>query len=119
MPNPYGALEITAREVKTQLDADAPLVLLDVREPNEYALAALTDARVVYAPLSVLAQRQLEALPAAASDPDATIVVFCHHGVRSAQVTAWLRGQGWRSVLNLAGGIHAWAHEIDPTVGKY
>ena len=52
-------------------------------------------------------------------DKDAPIVAFCHHGGRSAQVTAWLRQQGWTNVVNMTGGIHAWAQSIDPAVGTY
>lgn len=119
MPNPFGAPEITVHEVKNRLDDGEPFIWLDVREPNEQQLAAIADERVVAAPLSTIAQRYLDALPPVALDKDADIIVFCHHGIRSAQVTVWLQNQGWTRVLNMAGGIDAWAKEVDRTVGVY
>ena len=95
------------------------LVLLDVREPYEVSYARLEDPRVIYAPLSDLAQRLAEALPAAARDPQADIVVLCPLGERSAQVTAWLLSQGYASVHNLLGGIDAYAFSVDPTIRRY
>lgn len=119
MPNPYGAPEITVQTVQQKAQAGEQFVWLDVREPLEQNSAAITDARVILTPLSRLAQYQLEALPEQAQPQDAEIIVFCHHGMRSAQVTAWLRQQGWTNVTSMAGGIDAWAQEIDPSVGKY
>jgi len=52
-------------------------------------------------------------------DKNAEIVVFCHKGVRSAQVTMWLKQQGWTNVLSMAGGIDAWAKQVDPDGGMY
>jgi len=52
-------------------------------------------------------------------DPDAHIVVVCHHGVRSLSVTSWLRQQGFESVQSLRGGIDAWSRVIDPKVPLY
>lgn len=95
------------------------LVLLDVREPYEVSYARLDDPRVVYAPLSDLARRLAEALPPAARDPQADIVVLCHMGERSAQVTAWLLSQGYATVHNLLGGIDAYAYLVDPTIRRY
>ena len=83
------------------------------------ALARLADERVVYAPLSELARRGLEALPVAARDPAAEIVVFCHQGSRSLQVAHWLQQQGWQNVASLSGGIDGYAQEIDPSIGRY
>jgi adenylyltransferase/sulfurtransferase len=119
MPNPFGAPEITVHEVKRKVDGDEYFVWLDVREPHELLRAAIRDYRVAPAPVSRLAQFQAEGLPDEAQNPEVNIVVFCHHGVRSAQVTMWLRQQGWTHVYNMAGGIAAWALEIDPSVGHY
>lgn len=110
---------VTPQELVEWLKARPELVLLDVREPYEFPRARLNDARVAHAPLSELARKYLEALPAAARDKDATLVVFCHHGMRSAQVTAWLLDQGWQSVYNLTGGIDAYARQVDPSIGFY
>jgi rhodanese-related sulfurtransferase len=52
-------------------------------------------------------------------DPDAPIVVMCHHGARSLSVTMWLREQGFTHVQSLAGGIDAWSRTIDPEVPRY
>ncbi len=119
MPNPFGAPEISVQAFEAKRKAGEPFVWLDVREPNELAQVALDDERVVTAPLSDLSARQLSALPATASDKNAEIIAFCHHGMRSAQVTAWLRQQGWTNVVNMNGGIDAWARAIDPTIGTY
>jgi rhodanese-related sulfurtransferase len=119
MPNPYGVPEITPREVEAKRERSDTFVWLDVRERFELQQAAIADERIAVTPLSELAQRQLDALPAAALDRDAEIIVMCHHGIRSAQVVVWLQQQGWRNVLNLAGGIEAWAHDVDLSVGVY
>jgi rhodanese-related sulfurtransferase len=52
-------------------------------------------------------------------DPDERLVVFCHAGVRSMNVTVWLRNQGFEQVQSLRGGIDAWSVEVDPTVARY
>lgn len=119
MPNPYNAPELSVQDVAAKVAAKEQFVWLDVREPNELAAAAIDDERVVNVPMSLLAQQRVAALPAAAQDKDAEIVVFCHHGARSAQITAWLRGQGWSNVLNMEGGIDSWARQIDASVGRY
>ena len=119
MPNPFGAPEVTVLDVAAKQRAGDAFIWLDVREPHELSAAAIPDPNVVNVPLSVLAQQQTAALPTAAQDKDAEIVVFCHHGMRSAQVVAWLRGQGWTNALNMAGGIDAWAHQVDASVGMY
>ncbi len=111
--------EISPKDVSLKLQNNQPFLLLDVREPYELNQARLNDSRVQLAPLSQLARTGLDALPEAARDPAAEIVVFCHQGVRSAQVTAWLLAQGWQNVRSLAGGIDAYARQVDPTVGMY
>ena len=79
----------------------------------------MPDPRVVYSPLSELARRLQDALPEAASDPQAELVVFCHIGERSSQVTAWLKQQGYARVFNLTGGIDAYAARVDPRIRRY
>lgn len=119
MPNPYGAPEISVKDVAGKVAANESFVWLDVREPNELTAASINDERVVNVPMSVLAQKKTAALPAATQDKEAEIVVFCHHGTRSAQVTSWLLGQGWSNVLNMEGGIDNWARQVDASVGRY
>lgn len=85
--------------------------LVDVREPWEHALCALEGARLL--PMQGLSQRLHEL------DPTRPTVVLCHHGVRSFQVALWLERKGFTDVANLAGGIDAWAREIDPGMAVY
>lgn len=119
MANPYGAPEISVQEVESKRQAGEQFTWLDVREREEIARASIQDERVRLSPLSELAARQVSALPDEAQDQQAEIIVFCHHGMRSAQVTAWLRQQGWQKVTSMTGGVAAWAHEIDPSIGTY
>lgn len=119
MPNPFGAPEISVQAVNHKLQAGDDFVWVDVREPNELQLAMIEDRRVVELPLSLLAAQQLDAIPEELADKDTEVIVFCHKGLRSAQVTVWLRDQGWTNVTNMEGGIDAWANEIDESVGMY
>lgn len=119
MPNPYGVPEISPQQVAEKRAKQETFILLDVREPHELNYANLGDG-VMLTPLSQIAQRQMAALPeAVANDKNAHIVVFCHHGGRSAQVAAWLRQHGWLNVYNMDGGIDAYARTVDPLVGRY
>jgi rhodanese-related sulfurtransferase len=111
--------EVSPAELVGWLAERPGLVLLDVREPWEVACAALPDSRVVHAPLSTLAAQGSQALPPAASDPQADLVVFCHLGQRSAQVSAWLIDQGYTRVFNLAGGLDAYAATADANIPRY
>jgi rhodanese-related sulfurtransferase len=118
MPNVYGAPEISVEDVAEMRRRKADFILLDVREQMELRMANL-GRDVLWIPLSDLAARREEALTEEFEDKEATIVVFCHSGVRSAQVTAWLRQLGWESAVSMAGGIEAYAARIDPDVGHY
>ncbi len=111
--------EIDPRELARRMQAEPGLLLLDVREPYEVVRAKLADPRVVYAPLSELARKQMEALPAAVQDTANALVVFCHIGQRSAQVTYWLRELGWQNVVSLTGGIDAYARLVDRSIRTY
>ena len=120
MPNPYGAPEISVKEVRAKLEGGEPFILVDVREPNELELASLPEEEFISMPLSDLRERRLEAVPDALnSSKEADVVVFCHKGLRSAQVTVFLRQQGWTNAVSMAGGIDSWAEEIDESVGRY
>ena len=118
MPNPFGIPEISVQEVAEKRANGDVFVLLDVREPHELWQANLGEG-VELAPLSEIAARRLDALPASLADKDTEIIVMCHHGNRSAQVAAWLEDQGWTNVYNMEGGIEAYAIEVDPSVGLY
>ena len=90
-------------------------VLLDVREPWEVALATIRidGAESLQMPMNQVPTRLAEL------DPARPIVCICHHGVRSAQVVAFLERQGFESVYNLAGGIEAWSAQVDASVPHY
>ena len=104
--------EITAEVfVQRRQQPDAP-ILLDVREPWEYQTASLPNSLLM--PMGEIPARAHAEL-----DPDAPIVVLCHHGARSLNVTMWLRNQGFEHVQSLAGGIDAWSRTIDPTIPRY
>jgi rhodanese-related sulfurtransferase len=111
--------EITALELAALMRAQNDLVLLDVREPYEVVRSKINDSRVVYAPMSELARKQTGALPPEVADPSVNLIVFCHVGQRSAQVTYWLQELGWHNVASLAGGIDAYARLVNPEIGFY
>lgn len=119
MPNPYGAPEISAQEVNQKRQNGETFVWLDVREPWETRKVQVHDDGVIVVPLQQIAEHRLEAFPEVVLDKSMEIVVQCHHGVRSAQITAWLLQQGWTNVRSLAGGVAAWADEVDASIGKY
>ena len=105
-------MEIAPREVKRRLDEGERIRLIDVREPLEHQLARIEGAELI--PMGSVPA----ALPSLDSG-DAPLVVYCHHGVRSLHVVAWLRQQGVEDALSMAGGIDRWSLEVDPTVPRY
>lgn len=111
--------EINPLELARRLKDNENLILLDVREEFETAWVRLDVPQLVYAPMSRLARQGLEALPEAAHNRQSELVVICHHGNRSLDVTAWLMAQGWVNVASLAGGVDAFAMQIDPSIGRY
>ena len=118
MANAFGVPEISAIDLAGKLENNENFILLDVREPFELEIASIAAAQA--APLSQLQARGADALPEAITgDQSAEIVVMCHHGGRSAQVTAWLRQQGYANAVNMGGGIHAWSMLVDSDVPTY
>ena len=101
-------------DLRTAAGAGAPL-LLDVREPWEFALAAIRidGLRTLNMPMNSVPGHLTEL------DPAQAVVCICHHGARSAQVVAFLERQGFEAVYNLAGGIDAWSAQIDAGVPRY
>jgi rhodanese-related sulfurtransferase len=85
--------------------------LLDVREPWETALCAIPGGTSI--PMGQIPSRADEL------DPDRPVVCYCHHGMRSMQVAMFLGRRGFGQVWNLAGGIDAWAREVDPSCATY
>jgi rhodanese-related sulfurtransferase len=104
--------EITVEALKALLDSVSDVVVLDVREPWEIETASFAGSKNI--PMGDIPARFDQEL-----DPEKHIVVICHHGVRSMNVTAWLRQQGWEDVQSLRGGIDRWSREIDPKVPVY
>lgn len=104
--------EITPEEVKANLDAGRAFTLLDVREPWEFEAAKIIGAKLM--PMGDVPSRAHQEL-----DPDEHIVVICHHGVRSLNVTAWLRQQGFEKAQSMRGGIDSWSRKVDAEVPLY
>ena len=104
--------EITPEEVKSKLNAGEPFTLLDVREPWEFNTARIDGTKLI--PMGDVPSRAHQEL-----DPEEHIVVVCHHGVRSMNVTAWLRQQGFEKAQSMRGGIDAWSRQVDATVPMY
>ncbi len=107
------APELGASEVARRRAAGEQLLLLDVREPEEFAAASIGGARLV--PLGELEQRLSEL----AEWKERPIVVHCHTGGRSARAARLLRERGFTDVSNLKGGIEAWSLTVDPDVPRY
>jgi len=104
--------EITPEELKTRLDAGESFTLLDVREPWEFETAKIAGARLM--PMGEVPSRAHREL-----DPEDHVVVVCHHGVRSMNVTVWLRQQGFEKAQSMRGGIDAWSRKVDQKVPVY
>ena len=107
-------LEITPQEVTDRLKRDRPPVLLDVREPQEFALCHIEGSELV--PMNTV-PAELQRLESLADEAD--IITICHHGVRSLQVVYWLRQQGLENCFSMTGGIDRWSAEIDTSVPRY
>jgi molybdopterin/thiamine biosynthesis adenylyltransferase/rhodanese-related sulfurtransferase len=103
--------EITPIELAARLERGEAPLLLDVREPHEWAIAQLPEARLV----------PLNSLPGALDTLDRSreIVVYCHHGLRSAAAVDWLHEQGFARARNLVGGIDRWTRDVDPSMRRY
>ena len=114
MPETALPLEITPQDVQLRIAAGEKLFLIDVREPAEFQVARILGAELI--PMRTV-PAQLQHLEAAADD--ATLIVYCHHGVRSLNVVSWLREQGVTGCQSMAGGIDRWSLQIDPSVPRY
>jgi rhodanese-related sulfurtransferase len=86
--------------------------LIDVREPWEFETAHIDGSLLM--PMGDVPARAHQEL-----DPDDRLIVLCHHGLRSMNVTVWLRNQGFEQAQSLRGGIDAWSAEVDPNTGRY
>ena len=106
--------EINPDELKRKLDSGEKPVIVDVREAVELQMACLNHAEIKHIPMGDIPSRAHQEL-----DPEEHIVVMCHHGVRSANVTMWLRQQGFDRTQSLRGGIDLWSKTVDPSVPTY
>lgn len=104
--------EISVDALAHRLLQPEPPFLLDVREPWEAQTASIPGSTLM--PMGDVPSRAHQEL-----DPDQPIVVLCHHGARSLNVTMWLRQQGFEQAQSLAGGIDQWSRSIDPSIPLY
>jgi rhodanese-related sulfurtransferase len=103
--------EISAREAANLNKNNPSTVLLDVREHSELTICRIEGA--LHIPMDEIPERH-EALPR-----DTPLVIFCHHGMRSMSVAQFLWSKGFTNVVNMAGGIHAWAIDVNPELAHY
>ena len=108
---PTGIEEVTARELKEELDQGKDLYILDVRNPVEYEICRIEGSHLI--PLDELMSRIHEL------DSAREIVAHCRSGARSAQAIEMLREAGFRKLRNLKGGVLAWASDVDPSMPTY
>ncbi len=104
--------EIDPESVQRMSKGGERFTLLDVREPWEFDAARIEGAKLM--PMGDVPSRANQEL-----DPEDHIVVYCHHGVRSMNVTAWLRQQGFEKAQSMAGGIDGWSRNVDAKVPVY
>jgi len=107
----FNDIEISPRAVKQMLDRGERFLFVDVREKWEHETSRIEGAQLI-------SMREIRAsLPLLSKA--ASVVLFCHHGIRSLDLAAWLRQQGIRGAKSMSGGIAQWAAEIDPRVPQY
>lgn len=106
----------TAAEMQAYLQSAAekanPLpLLLDVREPWEFEHCSIENSKLV----------PMRQIPDYANElePDQEIIIICHHGIRSRQVAQYLESLGFTNLINLTGGVEAWANEVEPGMKRY
>jgi adenylyltransferase/sulfurtransferase len=102
---------ISPEELKAKLDRGDAVVLVDVREPDEWAVNRIEGATLI--PLMALPARAREL------DPKAEVVAYCKMGSRSEQAVLYLRRLGFLRAKNLEGGIDAWIQRVDPSLPSY
>ncbi|MEN8661821.1 MAG: rhodanese-like domain-containing protein [Lentimonas sp.] len=103
--------EINAIEAANLHENEANVTFLDVREDSELAICRIEGA--LHIPMGQIPERA-DALP-----KDGKLVIFCHHGVRSMNVLHYLEATGFTNTINMSGGIHAWATEVDTEMACY
>jgi rhodanese-related sulfurtransferase len=106
-------MAMTPQELAGKLHSTNPPRLLDVRQPDEHAFASLPNSTLI--PLGELLARAEEI----ESWKNEEVVVYCHHGIRSANAVAQLRALGFTKLHNLSGGIDRWTSEVNPSLPRY
>lgn len=110
---------ITVQDVAQKIERGDDFYLIDVREMNEIDMVTFPASFLEMA-LSDVDALDEDAIPEAIEDKmGADIVVLCHHGSRSATAANWLISKGYTNVKNMMGGIHAYAIDIEPSIGTY
>ncbi|MEO1878626.1 MAG: rhodanese-like domain-containing protein [Methylococcales bacterium] len=104
-------IQIAAKQLKIKLENQENLLLLDVREQNEFDYTHIAGSQLI--PMNQIPQRLAEI------DSTKDCVVICHHGMRSQQVADFLVHSGFKAIYNLTGGIEAWATQCDSTILRY
>jgi len=107
-------LELTPQQAQARLIADPPSLLIDVREPEEFAIVHIDGSQLVPMQSVPAEWQRLEGL---AEEND--LLILCHHGVRSLHVVSWLRERGLENCFSVTGGIDRWSREIDPALPRY
>ena len=103
--------EISAPDAAKLRETNPEVTFLDVREDSELAICRIEGA--LHIPMGEIPERA-DSLP-----KDRPLIVLCHHGMRSANVQQYLEAKGFKNLMNLSGGIHAWSLEVDPAVARY
>ena len=111
--NPEVPAPAVAELLRGRPGGPPPPLLLDCREPDEHALARIEGAMLI--PMKEIPERLAELEPWR----DGSIIVHCHHGMRSLRVVGFLRERGFPRARSMRGGIDAWSVEVDPTVPRY
>ena len=105
-----GIQQLSAPELKAMMEGAEAFEFIDVRTPQERAVAMIEGSRL----LDQVTHDYLLGL-----DRSTPIVFQCHHGIRSQAAAEYFRGNGFRKLYNLSGGIDAWSELVDKTVPKY
>lgn len=104
-------IEITVMQAEELREKNPSIQFLDVREPEEVEIGHISKA--IHIPLHFIPQN-LKKIP-----KEETLIVYCHHGMRSLRAVEYLKAKGFDKAVNMAGGIHEWSTKIDPSIATY
>ncbi|MDG1702364.1 MAG: rhodanese-like domain-containing protein [Opitutae bacterium] len=104
-------IEITVMQAEELREKNPSIQFLDVREPEEVEIGHIKGT--LHIPLNLI-PHNLEKIP-----QEEALIVYCHHGMRSLKAVEYLKAKGFDKAINLAGGIHEWSTQIDPTIPTY